>query len=127
MYPMEMLGELGLPDDLIEEVRGMLADRAHELEGSKPGPMGQGMFGGSDSGMDLGQNASVARNHVADAVLQMADGLRGFREGLSRHAERMHDTDTAAAIDMDRIHSAADRLHSSRFDRPSLASNGEDL
>ena len=40
MEALDMLGELGLPEDLIDEVRGMLGRNASELEHNNVGPIG---------------------------------------------------------------------------------------
>ena len=102
MFAVDMLTELGLPDDLIEDVRGMLGDFSADLEAAKPGAIGA-VFGGSDQGGQLSHHASIARRHVAEAVLQMAEGLRGFRQELGGHAERMGGADLQNAVDFGRI------------------------
>jgi len=102
MYAMDVLGALGLPEDLIADVRAMLGERAQELEGSKPGEIGQ-IFGGSDQGAQLSHHASIARRHVAEAVVQMAEGLRGYSVELADHVDRMSDTDSQNAVDLTRI------------------------
>lgn len=96
MYAVDMLGTLGVPHDLIDEVRSMLNQEASALEDAKPSPIGA-VFGGSDQGAQLTHHADLARRHVAEAVLQMATGLRGFRESLAAHEARMQDTDTQNA------------------------------
>jgi hypothetical protein len=106
MQALEMLETLGLPEDLIADVRSMLNSRAEALEASKPTPIGE-VFGGSPAGAQLSHHAALAREHVADAVLQMAAGLRGFREELGSHETRMDYTDTQSALDMKKIEEAA--------------------
>lgn len=105
MHAVDMLGTLGLPDDLIEEVRGMLASRATALEAAEPSPIGD-VFGGSAQGAILGRHASLAQRHVAEAVLEMVAGLRGYRDELGAHQARMGDTDTQGAADLRRIEQA---------------------
>lgn len=105
MLALDMLQTLGLPDDLIEDVRGMLDTRAEALEGAKPTPIGE-VFGDSPAGAELSHHAALARQHVADAVLQMAAGLRGFREELGTHQARMDHTDTQSSQDLRRIEAA---------------------
>lgn len=100
-----MLQTLGLPDDLIEEVRGMLNTHAADLEGVKPTPIGD-VFGSSPAGAELSHHANLARKHVAEAVLQMAAGLRGYGEELGSHQARMDYTDTQSSVDLRRIESA---------------------
>ena len=119
MYAADMLGMLGLPEDLIDEVCRMLAARAEELEGARPSPIGD-VFGGSAQGGLLSHHASVARDHVADAVLQMAAGLRGFRDELGSHVARMDYVDTQNALDLARIGEAAARVAA-----PYVGSNDE--
>lgn len=106
MQALEMLETLGLPDDLIADVRSMLNERAEALESAKPTPIGA-VFGGSPAGGELSHHAALARQHVADAVLQMAAGLRGFREELGSHETRMDYTDTQNAVDLKKIEEAA--------------------
>ena len=65
------------------------------------------MFGGSPAGSQLSHHAALARQHVADAVLQMAAGLRGYGEELGSHQGRMDDTDTQSCVDMGGIEEAA--------------------
>ena len=105
MLPLDMLQTLGLPDDLIEDVRGMLNTRAEQLEGAKPTPIGE-VFGGSPAGSQLSHHATLARQHVADAVLQMAAGLRGYGEELGSHQARMDYTDTQSSVDLGKIQAA---------------------
>jgi hypothetical protein len=106
MYAADMLGSLGMPEDLIEEVRGMLASRASELEGAEPSPIGE-VFGGSAQGALLNHHAALARRHVADAVLEMAAGMRGYRAELGLHRARMDSADAQSAVDLRRIEKAA--------------------
>ncbi|WP_243056845.1 hypothetical protein [Nocardioides sp. SR21] len=106
MQALEMLETLGLPEDLIADVRSMLNERAEALEAVKPTPIGE-VFGGSPAGSQLSHHAALARQHVADAVLQMAAGLRGFREELGSHEARMDYTDTQSAVDLKKIEEAA--------------------
>lgn len=130
MYAVDMLGELGLPEDLIDEVRGMLAARAEDLEGSRPSPIGD-VFGGSEQGAQLTHHAAIARQHVADAVLQMAAGLRGYRDELGNHVTRMDETDTRNGLDLKRLESStscvapADFRSNAACAAPSDASNEE--
>ena len=106
MQALEMLETLGLPEDLIADVRSMLNERAEALEAAKPTPIGA-VFGGSPAGAELSHHAALARKHVADAVLQMAAGLRTFREELGSHEARMDYTDTQSAVDLKKIEAAA--------------------
>jgi hypothetical protein len=96
MYALDMLGELGLPEDLIEDVRGMLGRNAEDLESNNVGPIGA-VFGGSDAGGQLSHHSSVAQQHVAKAVLQMAAGLRGYRDNLAGFVDDLGDTDVSNA------------------------------
>jgi hypothetical protein len=98
MGPVEMLGVLGLPEDLIEEVRTMLAGSAQDLETGNVKPISQGVFGGSDAGGLLGHHSSVAQQRVAQAVLQMAAGLRGYRDNLAGFVDDLGDTDASSAV-----------------------------
>ena len=107
MYAVDMLQTLGLPDDLIEDVKGMLSTSAESLEESKPQSPSSGVFGGSPSGGELGHHAALARQHVASAVLQMAAGLRGFQTELGAHQGRMGETDASNGVDMKRIEESA--------------------
>lgn len=100
-----VLGVLGLPESLIEEVRGMLSTAADDLEGAEPGTIGD-VFGGSEAGGQLSHHAAIARRHVAEAVLQMAAGLRGYSTELAQHAERVTTTDVQAGVDLTRINGA---------------------
>ncbi|MFC5493904.1 hypothetical protein [Nocardioides caricicola] len=101
-----MLETLGLPEDLIADVRSMLNQRAAALEAVKPTPIGE-VFGGSPAGSQLSHHTALAREHVAEAVLQMAAGLRGFRDELGSHEARMDYTDTQSAVDLKKIEAAA--------------------
>lgn len=96
MYALDMLGELGLPEDLIEDVRGMLGRNADDLETNNVGPIGA-VFGGSDAGALLSHHSSVAQAHVATSVLQMAAGLRGYRDNLAGFVDDLGETDAANA------------------------------
>jgi hypothetical protein len=103
MGPVEMLDVLGLPEDLIERVRTMLAGSADDLESGKPKPISTSLFGGSEAGGQLGHHSSVAQQHVADAVNQMAAGLRGYRDNLSGFVDDMGDTDVSNAVALNTI------------------------
>ena len=96
MQALDMLGELGLPEDLIDEVRGMLGRNASELEHNNVSPIGA-VFGGSEAGALLSHHSSVAQQHVAKAVLQMAAGLRGYRDNLASFTDDLVDTDASNA------------------------------
>jgi hypothetical protein len=98
MGPVQVLDELGLPEDLIEEVRTMLAGSAQDLEKGNVKPISQAVFGGSDAGAQLGHHSSVAQQHVADAVLKMAAGLRGYRDNLAGFVDDLGDTDASNAV-----------------------------
>lgn len=102
MYAVDMLQAMGLPESLIEDVRGMLGEQAAALEEAKPSEIGA-VFGGSDQGAQLGHHAAVARQHVAESVIQMAEGLRGFSVELAGHVDRVTGTDTQSAVDLKRI------------------------
>jgi hypothetical protein len=121
MLAVDMLQELGLPEDLIEDVRGMLGDLSGQLEAAMPGSIGA-VFGGSDAGGLLSHHASLARQHVAEAVVQMADGLRGFRDELGGHVERMGGTDVQNAVDLGRINGYADCIKGPDFTAGSSSS-----
>ena len=107
MLAVDMLHTLGLPDDLIEDVKGMLSTSAESLEESRPQSPSSGVFGGSASGGELGHHAALARQHVAQAVLQMAAGLRGFKTELGAHQGRMGETDISNGVDLKRIEESA--------------------
>lgn len=132
MYAVDMLQTLGLPDDLIEDVKGMLSTSAESLEESKPQSPSSGVFGGSPAGSELGHHAALARQHVAKAVLQMADGLRGFNTELGAHQGRMGDTDAQNGVDMKRIEEAAACVSAPTFatnnacTAPASESDGDD-
>ncbi|WP_395656940.1 hypothetical protein [Nocardioides sp.] len=96
MYALDMLGELGLPEDLIDDVRGMLGKRADDLEDNNVGPIGA-VFGGSDAGGQLSHHSGVAQQKVSHAVLQMAAGLRGYRENLAGFVDDLGETDASSA------------------------------
>lgn len=92
--------ELNLPSDLIEEIRQMLGRNADDLEHHNVQPIAESVFGGSERGGELGYHSSVAQQHVARAVLQMAAGLRGYRENLGRFSDDLGDTDVERATVM---------------------------
>lgn len=100
MLALDMLGELGLPEDLIEDVRGMLGRNADDLEDNNVAPIAA-VFGGSDHGALLSHHSSIAQQHVARAVLQMAAGLRGYRDSLAGFVDDLGDTDHQSAAVLD--------------------------
>lgn len=102
MYAVDLLQVMGLPEDLIDDVRHMLNEQAEALESAKPSAIGA-VFGGSDQGAQLGHHAALARAHVAKSVLQMAEGLRGFSVELAGHRDRVTGADTTNAVDLKRI------------------------
>lgn len=92
-----ILGDLGLPEDLIEQVRSMLGGSARDLESGNVKPIAPAIFGGSEAGGVLGYNADLARQHVAKAVLQMAAGLRGYRTNLADFVDDVSEKDAQSA------------------------------
>jgi hypothetical protein len=115
MYAMDMLGELGLPEDLIEDVRGMLGRNADDLETNNVKPIGA-VFGGSDAGSLLSHHSSVAQQHVATAVLQMAAGLRGYRDSLAGFAADLDDTDASNATALNNLASSTSCVAAPSFE-----------
>lgn len=107
MGAVDMLGVLGLPEDLIEDVRSMLAGSAHDLEAGNVQPISPGVFGGSEAGGMLGHHSSVAQQHVADAVRQMAAGLRGYRDNLAGFVDGLADTDASSATTLNGLATSA--------------------
>lgn len=116
MYPTDVLGVLGLPEDLIADVRAMLQESSDALEGATLSPIGD-VFGASAAGADLSHNASLARQAVAEAVTEMAQALSGMSTGLQAHVTRMADTDTQNGVDLNRINASADAIKTPNFHR----------
>ena len=114
MQALDMLGELGLPEDLIEDVRGMLGRNADDLEDNNVKPVGA-VFGGSETGALLSHHTSVAQQHVARAVLQMAAGLRGYRDNLAGFVDDLGGTDVSNATAINGITNATTCVGSSGF------------
>jgi hypothetical protein len=84
----------------------MLGRNANELEHNNVGPIGA-VFGGSDAGAQLSHHSSIAQQHVAKAVLQMAAGLRGYRDNLTSFTDNMVDTDVSNATALNGIAESA--------------------
>lgn len=94
------LEELNLPELEIRMIMSMLDEYADELHSGNVRPVDAGIFGASQTGGQLGYHADTARRHVAEAVLDMVAGLRGYRDNLGRFAEDVvvQDEDAGARL-----------------------------
>lgn len=122
MQPMEVLTMLGMPDHLVESCRGILDQHAGDLRKSRP-PTTSGAFGGSTPGAQLDHHASIAHEHVADALNQMAEGLRGYAEKLHEFRTNLTESDQQAAADLTPSRKAeladiSSQLNTTNFHKP---------
>ena len=120
MRPLEVLTILGLPDELVKSCRDMLEENASSIHSGRPGNVGAAAFGPSDAGTTLEHHTSIAHKHVADALQEMVQGLRGYADNLAGFANGMTEADLQAAADLTpsrkrELDLATDRLSSPNF------------
>jgi len=118
--PLGVLTVLGLPDELVKSCRDMLEQNATSIHSGKPGNVAAAAFGPSGPGQLLEHHTSVAHRHVADALQEMVQGLRGYADNLAGFANAVTDADLQAAADLTpsrkrELDLATDRLASPDF------------
>jgi hypothetical protein len=119
MGPLEVLTTLGLPEALVNSCREILEEHAANIHASEPPTLGS-VFGGSGQGATLEHHTSVAHQHVAEALKQMVEGLRGYATNLDEFTKDLQERDlqAAAALTPSRRRELADigsHLNSSNF------------
>lgn len=95
-----VLKELQLPDEIVEKCMASLNLQAGDLHDSSPRNVRSGSFGQATSGLDLQHHTGLAHQHVADAITEMVQGLRGYATNLHDFAKDLRDRDEQAAADL---------------------------
>jgi hypothetical protein len=97
------LDELGLPPDVLAQIKKMLATSQDGLSQSKPVDLDSSVFGDSWSGGALGGNTSIAHKHVVQAIQDMVTGLSGYQENVERFETGVRRADEDSHTDFTRI------------------------
>jgi hypothetical protein len=98
-----LLDELGLPPDVLAQIKKMLALSQDGLSRSKPVDLDSAVFGDSWSGGALGGNTSIAHKHVVQAIQDMVTGLSGYQENVERFETGVRRADEDSHTDFTRI------------------------
>jgi hypothetical protein len=113
------LAQLGISEALAADLRAFLTTSAGELTDSTPHGVAGHAFGHAPASVQCASDASKAREHVADALKDMAAGLEGYGTivtDLYRHA---HEIDATSAADLDKKTAQADACMPVSFAAPS--------
>ena len=103
-----LLEDLGLPPDVLAQIKKMLANSQDGLSASKPVDLDSSVFGDSWSGSALGGNTSIAHKHVVEAIQDMVTGLSGYQENVERFETRVRRADEDAHTDFSRLEADVD-------------------
>ena len=81
-YVDEFLGSIGVDDDTITKIMQYLDEYAEALHSGRLRQVPESAFGGSPAGSELGSNATLAHQHVAQAITELVAGIKGFSDNL---------------------------------------------
>lgn len=99
----EFLGSIGVEQETINKIMSILEESAQELDGGKPGDVRHGAFGGSEKGVALGGDTSLAHQHVVDAMTELVAGMKGYRVNVDKWQGDMSFTDEDAGVRLQAI------------------------
>ncbi|MDO9496933.1 MAG: hypothetical protein Q7J48_14605 [Nocardioides sp.] len=94
-----VLQEINVDEQTIQSIVDVLETGMEVLEMPLP-PLDQSVFGGSQTGGELGRHTDIAQQHVIKAMTDMLAGLEHYRTGVQRYAAEAFEVDgniTAAA------------------------------
>ena len=98
-----LLDSLGLPPDVLAQIKKMLATSQDGLIESEPIDLDSSVFGDSWSGGALGGNTSIAHKHVVEAIKDMVKGLSGYQENVERFETGFRRADEDSRTDFTKI------------------------
>ena len=89
-----VLADAGIDDETIESIKKTLSGNETLIHDNRPVTSTSGSFGGSSAGSYLDTQASIAHQHVTDALTEMVTGLAIYRSNLSSFQKGMEGADT---------------------------------
>ena len=99
MQALDVLTALGVPDDLITQVRDILQEQASSVGKAVPAEL-RGLYGGSAKGAAFDHHTAIAHAHVVDALDKMVLGLNGYADNLGGFAKDLNERDQQVAADL---------------------------
>lgn len=106
------LHDAGADDDTIDTIKRILSTNETLIQGDRPETSTAGSFGGSSAGSYLDMQASIAHQHVLDALDEMVKGLSIYRSNLTSFQTGMHETDADRQQAFERVqHGVASARH----------------
>jgi hypothetical protein len=95
----DRLVEFGISESLAAQLKSFLTDSADQLADQKPTTVSHASFGGTQGSLQLATDAGKAREHVVEALKDMASGLDGYGQIIHQLYVHAKDTDEAAQAD----------------------------
>ena len=102
------LPSLGISEDLASDLHNFLTSSAGELKDSTPDQVVGSAFGSSPASSQCASDATKARTHVADALVDMGAALTGYGTVVTDLFRNVSAVDDAAQADLARKAAAAD-------------------
>ncbi|WP_181312132.1 hypothetical protein [Nocardioides campestrisoli] len=91
------LRAMQMDEDSIAQITKMLETYAGELQQQQPTNISRADFGASWWGGEFGRHTEKAQANVAKAIVDMVEGLRGFKTGIKEHQQHVVDVDEVEA------------------------------
>jgi len=113
------LVQLGISEALAAELRQFLDNCATDLTDSTPENVGHNAFGHAPASLQLASDAAKARQHVADALKDMAAGLEGYGQVVTELYRNANEIDLTAKQEIDKQTAAANACVPPSFAAPS--------
>jgi hypothetical protein len=110
-----ILQALNVDPAVIEQIATMLNNNHDTVMKGKPVGTKPSAFGQSGAGTYLAHHTSVAERHVAEAMVEMAEALTGYRKAIKKFADDAEETDLAARDDLRRL---TERVQGARITDP---------
>lgn len=81
---LDFLDTIGVDQEAISQISGMLEENRSLLDSSRPSGQTEGAFGASPTGRDLDAQTMTAHQHVVEALEEMMAGLQGFAGNVEK-------------------------------------------
>jgi len=122
MLALDVLTTLGLPEDLISQVRDILQEQAGSVGKAAP-PELRGLYGGSPKGAAFDHHTAIAHKHVVEALEQMVQGLNGYADNLGGFVKDLSERDQQVATDLTPSRKSQLADIADCMDKPDLSAN----
>jgi uncharacterized protein YukE len=83
----------GVDDGTIDDIKKILAENQTLIHSDRPVTSTAGSFGGSSAGAYFDTQATIAHQHVEDALTEMVEGLGIYRANLASFQKGMATAD----------------------------------